>query len=49
MGKCAPLLVQNTFIFMDFSGTKLQNNKLLHPTPELVSPLWEILDSTLVS
>ena len=37
-----PLQVPNSLIFMQFSATNLQNNKLAHPLLELV-PFWEIL------
>ena len=37
----------NSFIFMQFSAKKLQNNRLAHPLWELVPPLRKILDPPL--
>ena len=36
------------FIFMQFSGKLMPNNRLAAPYPEVGSPLWEILDPPLV-
>ena len=39
----------NSFIFMQFSAKKLQNNTLAHSPRELVPPPLEILDPPLLT
>ena len=47
-GTCTPPGGPNSFIFMQFSAKKLQNNRLAHPFWELAHPLGKILDPPLL-
>ena len=42
----APLSVQIIFIFIQFSGQNIPNNRLA-PLPGIGNPVWEILDPPL--